>query len=115
MAVRTGGRRGKTTVVDACVAELAGLPAGPALAAALAKIPLPTVTGHELVLVLRAINRQSNHDRALLFAAAAEVMRRKDPAFGMSDDNPYEDIGSGIWIQPEGTAAGAAWPRSGPR
>lgn len=114
MAAKARGRRGQGIVVDASVAELVDLPAGPSLSAALARIALPSVNGHELVLVLRALNRQSNHDRGLLLQAAAEVMRRRDPEFGMSDDEPYEDIGAGAWVHPEGPAdqAGAAEVRA---
>ncbi len=88
MSVRSRRRRVKPAKPVACapVSALAGLPVGPGLAAALAQLALPALTGHELVLALQARHRQANHERAMLTATVAEVIRRVDPGFGMADE-----------------------------
>ncbi|HLT11490.1 MAG TPA: DUF222 domain-containing protein, partial [Micromonosporaceae bacterium] len=62
--------------VDSRVAGLAGLPAGPELAAALADLDVAKLSDWELVEVLRARYRQASHDRGQLFAVLCEVTRR---------------------------------------
>ena len=49
--------------VDARVAALSGLPAGPELAAALGQLDVAKLSDWELVEVLRARYRQASHDR----------------------------------------------------
>jgi hypothetical protein len=61
------------------VDELAGLPAGPVLAAALADIDLASLDGFESVLVMKAWARQANHARGELFASVVGVLSHHDP------------------------------------
>jgi hypothetical protein len=61
------------------VAQLAGLPAGPALAAALAGIHPAGLDGFDAVLVMKAWARQANHARGELLASVAGVLSRHDP------------------------------------
>ena len=95
MAVRNRPKRSAPVagaqVAGAPVAALAGIPVGPALATALASLTLKALTGFEIVLVLQARNRQSNHERGMLLATAAEMTRRTDPGFGTIDDDPDGD------------------------
>src|SRR5215208_6615447 len=90
MAFRSRAKR-STPVADVPVAALAGIPVGPALATALASLTLKALTGFEIVLVLQARNRQSNHERGMLLATAGEMTRRTDPDFGTIDDDPDDD------------------------
>ncbi|BCB87221.1 HNH endonuclease signature motif containing protein [Phytohabitans suffuscus] len=55
------------------VSVLAGMPAGPELAAALACVDRPALNGFELVEVAKAITRQIAHDQAELLATVAEI------------------------------------------
>jgi hypothetical protein len=61
------------------VAALAAIPVGPLLSAALAKLVLRSLSGHDLVWVLRARDRQGNHDRGHLLQTVAAVLHRGDP------------------------------------
>src|SRR5262245_10786362 len=107
-----GSRRG-SRVVCGPVAALPGVPAGPGLASALSGLLLPALTGHELVLVLRALYRQSNHDRALLLETVAEIQRRKDPAFGLyGDESDVDEEPSGGCSRWGEDAVGAAEVRA---
>jgi len=58
---------------------LAGIPAGPALGAALAEIDLDQVTGFESVQVLKAEQRQANHARGRVYRATVQVLRHEGP------------------------------------
>ena len=78
---------------SAPVAALAAFPAGPQLSAALAELDLASLSGFDTVLVLKARNRQSNHERGLLVATVAEVMRRKDPDYGVHDMDSWDEVG----------------------
>ena len=62
-------------IADA-VSALEHTPVGPGLAAALAPLDLTTLTGSQVVDVLKARYRQANHERAQLFAVITEAMRR---------------------------------------
>ncbi|HLT09318.1 MAG TPA: hypothetical protein VK028_00745, partial [Micromonosporaceae bacterium] len=53
--------------VDSRVAALAGMSAGPELAATLADLDVAKLSDWELVEVLRARYRQASHDRGQLF------------------------------------------------
>src|SRR5258705_1095248 len=90
MAVRSKRSR---PAPSAPVAALATIPAGPQLAAALAELDPASLCGFDTVLVLKARNRQSNHERGLLVATVAEVMRRKDPDYGMHDLDRFDEVG----------------------
>ncbi len=72
-------------IADA-VAGLADLPAGPALAVALAPLDLKALSGSQVVDVLKARYRQDNHERAQLFAVVEEVMRRTEAEWDAPDD-----------------------------
>ena len=61
------------------VAALEHIPAGPALAAALAAVDLNVLTGSQSVDVVKALYRQDSHQRAQLFAGIAVVMHRNEP------------------------------------
>jgi hypothetical protein len=78
----------------ALVAALAAIPAGPRLAAALAELDLPSLTGFDAVLVVKARNRQGNHERGHLLVGVAEVMRRKDPDYGAHDMERWDEVGA---------------------
>jgi hypothetical protein len=56
------------------VAALADIPVGPGLAAALASLDLPSLTGSQCIDVVQACFRQDNHQRAALLAILAEVI-----------------------------------------
>ena len=56
-------------VASAPVAALAAIPAGPELCVALAGLDLPSLTGFDIPLVLKARYRQGNHERAQLLDA----------------------------------------------
>jgi hypothetical protein len=71
-------RPGPSSVAES-VAGLAGLPAGPVLAAALADIDPASLDGFDAVLFMRACARQANHARGELFASVAQVLSRHDP------------------------------------
>ena len=90
MAGKSRPKRSAPTA-GAAVAALDGIPVGPALATALASLTLKALTGFEIVLVLKARNRQSNHEHGMLLATAAEMTRRTDPDFGTIDDDPDGD------------------------
>ena len=62
-------------IADA-VAALEHTPVGPGLAAALAPLEPTTLTGSQVVDLLKARYRQANHERAQLFAVITEAMRR---------------------------------------
>src|SRR5688572_19664736 len=91
---RSGGRGAEHAKPVPCapVAALATLPVGPALSTALSELALSALTGFELVLVLKARNRQGNHERGLLLETVGEVMRRKDPDFGGVDDQEDDEF-----------------------
>ncbi len=91
MAVKTKRSR---PVPSAPVAALATIPAGPRLSAALAELDLPSLTGFDAVLVVKARNRQGNHERGQLLVTVAEVMRRKDPDYGAHDMESWDEVGS---------------------
>src|SRR5882672_8862252 len=91
MAVKSKRSR---PVPSAPVAALATIPAGPQLGAALAELDSASLSGFDTVLVLKARTRQSNHERGLLVATVAEVMRRKDPEYGLHDDtDSWDEVG----------------------
>ncbi len=89
MAVRT---RSTQPVPSAPVAALAAIPAGPALATALAALDPQQVTEFEAVLVLRAQFRQANHERGRLMRSVVEVLRRNDPGNGIDQDWQTADL-----------------------
>jgi hypothetical protein len=62
------------------VDALAGIPAGPALAAALAELDLDRVPGLGLTYVMAARNRQANHERGELLATIGRLLRHGLPA-----------------------------------
>ena len=70
------------------MAALAGIPVGPALATALASLTLKALTGFEIVLVLQARNRQSNHEHGMLLATAAEMLAAPTRASARSTTIP---------------------------
>jgi hypothetical protein len=90
MTVRTKRSR---PVPSAPVAALAAIPVGPQLSAALAQLDLAAVSGFDAVLVLKARNRQSNHERGHLLTTVGEVMRRKDPDYGAHDMESWDEVG----------------------
>jgi hypothetical protein len=61
------------------VDQLATLPVGAQLAAALASIDLTSLSGFDCVDVLQAQARQANHERARFLQVVAEVVCRDDP------------------------------------
>src|SRR5690606_1506551 len=86
--------------VDSRVAGLAGLPAGPELAAALADLDVAKLSDWELVEVLRARYRQASHDRGQLFQVLCEVTRRwQEPAMLRPEDPAW------AWASSEVAAA----------
>ncbi len=83
MSVRsvTRARRPKPEA-SAPVAALASLPVGPQLAVALAGIDESALTGFEVVLFLRAVQRQVNHYSGRRLGGVGAVMLRRDPDSG---------------------------------
>ena len=67
------GERGRQVVPDA----VEGLPAGPALAAALAELDLTRLSSHDLCLVLGLRARQASHEQARLLAVLLEAARSR--------------------------------------
>jgi hypothetical protein len=59
-------------------AHLAQMPPGPALGAFLASIDVDQVSGHDRVVVLRALQRQASHLQARVYAAMAAVADHMD-------------------------------------
>ena len=89
------------------VTDLADIPPGPALSAALAQVDLPTVPNDRVVEVLLARSRQLAHEQAQLFAALHQVARCDVGAAGRvaRSVEPHE------WAGGE-TAAALAWTPS---
>src|SRR5690606_16126764 len=86
--------------IDERVAALAGMPAGPELAAALAQLDVARLSDWELVEVLRARYRQASHDRGQLFRVLCEVTRRwQEPAMLRPEDPAW------AWASSEVAAA----------
>ena len=55
-----------------------GLPAGPALAAALASLDLTRLSSHDLYLLLKVQARQANHEQARLLAVLLQAPEQPD-------------------------------------
>ena len=60
----------------------------------MAELDLPSLTGFDAVLVVKARNRQGNHERGHLLVGVAEVMRRKDPDYGAHDMERWDEVGA---------------------
>ena len=80
-------------IADA-VAGLADIPAGPALAVALAPLDLKSLTESQVVDVLKARFRQDNHERAQLLAVVNEVMLRSAAGWKVPDDQWPGELGA---------------------
>ncbi len=88
-------RRLDPAEVGALVAEveaLAEVPAGPALAAALAAVDVDRLPGLGLVALMEARNRQANHERGELLAAVGRILLLDVPG------------GARMWKGPDGVA-----------
>ncbi|GLZ55830.1 hypothetical protein Acsp07_54470 [Actinomycetospora sp. NBRC 106378] len=78
----------------------AGVPAGPALAAALARTPVAELPGQQVAAWMRATFRQRNHDDAVLLEAIRETCRsRADTCRRVRDDG----------FAPRAAAANLGW------
>ncbi len=75
MAVTT---RTRTSVASPPVAALEPLPPGPELATALAALDRTALTGFDRVLVLKAQQRQTNHEAGLRLRAVVELLPHAD-------------------------------------
>ena len=71
------------------VTALVDLAPGPELAVALARVAELALTGHEQVLVLRAVERQVNHYQGRRSTMVGAVLHLSDPLSGVTfDDDP---------------------------
>jgi len=93
-------------VVDG-VAALAGIPPGPQLAAALARIDPANVSNNHLLELLTAQSRQASHEAARLLGVIAEVGRAK-PTF---DDGAVDRLDRPVPHAPDEVRAALAWSR----
>ena len=92
-------------VVD--VAALAGIPPGPQLAAALARIDPASVPNNHLLELLTAQFRQASHESARLLGVIAEV-GRAHPTF---DDGAVDRLDRPVPHAPDEVRAALAWSR----
>ena len=93
-------------VVDG-FAALAGIPAGPRLAAALARIDVTHVPNNELLALLAAQSRQANHEAARLLGVIAEIGRAA-PTF---DDDAVNRLDHPVPYAADEVRAALAWSR----
>ncbi len=116
-AQTVGGRmyvRGMAVVEDVAVvdglAALAGIPAGPRLAAALARIDVTHVPNNELLALLAAQSRQANHEAARLLGVIAEIGRAA-PTF---DDDAVDRLDHPVPYAADEVRAALAWSGARP-
>ena len=88
-------------------AALAGIPAGPRLAAALARIDATHVPNNELLALLAAQSRQANHEAARLLGVIAEI-GRATPTF---DDDAVDRLDRPVPHAADEVRAALAWSR----
>ena len=88
-------------------AALAGIPAGPRLAAALARIDVTRVPNNELLALLAAQSRQANHEAARLLGVIAEI-GRATPTF---DDDAVDRLDHPVPYAADEVRAALAWSR----
>jgi hypothetical protein len=93
-------------VVDG-FAALASIPAGPRLAAALARIDVNHVSNNELLALLAAQSRQANHEAARLLGVIAEIGRAA-PTF---DDDAVDRLDHPVPYAADEVRAALAWSR----
>ena len=93
-------------VVDG-FAALASIPAGPRLAAALARIDVTHVPNNELLALLAAQSRQANHEAARLLGVIAEI-GRATPTF---DDDAVDRLDHPVPYAADEVRAALAWSR----
>ncbi len=88
-------------------AALASIPAGPRLAAALARIDVNHVSNNELLALLAAQSRQANHEAARLLGVIAEIGRAA-PTF---DDDAVDRLDHPVPYAADEIRAALAWSR----